>query len=177
MPFLPLSFCLKLILLSKTDNMAGYFATLCSCNEQQQQQTDAWVRGCAGPVGRDEQLPPGTIRAEGPPCLKGREGELSRTAAINNNVFRFLCSDFFFFSESSWISSWNTVVFLIIIKVVQPAGLEICFVRAQLFFELLSCTSPGIHGDEELMGTKCWVLGEWKLQLSSKQHPKSMLLS
>lgn len=24
MPFLPLSFCLKLILLSKTDNMAGY---------------------------------------------------------------------------------------------------------------------------------------------------------
>ena len=99
MPFLPLSFCLKLILLSKTDNMAGYFATLCSCNEQQQQQTDAWVRGCAGPVGRDEQLPPGTIRAEGPPCLKGREGELSRTAAINNNVFRFLCSDFFFFQK------------------------------------------------------------------------------
>ena len=44
------------------------------------------------------------------------------------------------------------MVFLIIIKVVQPAGLEICFVRAQLFLELLSCTSPGIHGDEELMG-------------------------
>lgn len=99
MPLLPLPFCLELILLSKTDNMAG-----CSLPHPAQAMNSS--RGKWMPESGDVLVQwaevaaaSGSIRAEGPQFLKGREGELCRAAAINNNVSGFLCSDFFFFSR------------------------------------------------------------------------------
>lgn len=44
---------------------------------------------------RDEQPTLGTFHAEGSQSVKGREGELAKGPALNNNVFGFLHSDIF----------------------------------------------------------------------------------
>ena len=156
MPFRPLSFCLELILLSKTDNMAG-----CSLLHPAQAMNSS--RGKQTPESGDvlvqwAEMAPASW---GHSCRRASVSKRQRRRAFQSRCHQQQCFwvlmfwFFFFPPENSWISSWNTVVFLITIKVVQPAGLEICIVWAQLFLELLSCTSPGIHGDKEIMGTKC----------------------